>query len=74
MRKFNISTQTGNIETANTAKAAKLSNMTSEPTKNWIVVEINNRRKKVMVDTGAARSVMDLKTLLSVGMTCDQLQ
>ena len=54
-------------------KRAKIANMFSEPARNWIMVEINDKIKKIMIDTGAARSVMDLKMLQSIGMSEEQL-
>ena len=49
-------------------KTEKFVNAISESARNWIFVELNNKRKKILVDTGAARTVMDLAMLQSLGL------
>jgi predicted aspartyl protease len=41
-------------------KTEKFVNAISESARNWIFVELNNKRKKILVDTGAARTVMNM--------------
>ena len=52
----------------NHKKTEKFVNAISESARNWIFVELNNKRKKILVDTGAARTVMDLAMLQSLGL------
>ena len=54
-------------------KTEKFVNAISESARNWIFVELNNKRKKILVDTGAARTVIDLAMLQSLGLERENL-
>ena len=73
-RKTHQHTQKVNQETQTVhQKKHKFVNVLTEPARNWIMVEINNQRRKIMIDTGAARTVMNLAMFKSLGLKTKDL-